>query len=68
MPPLRIFILFRRLYAITGNITLSWKFPDCAPILMATSFPMTSAAAIATASGITGFTFPGIMLLPGCKA
>ena len=33
-----------------------------------TSFPITSAQAIATASGITGLTLPGIILLPGCKA
>ena len=36
--------------------------------MIETSLPITSAEAIATASGITGFTFPGIMLLPGCKA
>ena len=35
---------------------------------MLTSFPITSAATIVTASGITGLTFPGIILLPGCKA
>ena len=29
---------------------------------------MTCAATIATASGITGFTLPGMMLLPGCSA
>ena len=28
----------------------------------------TWAQIIATASGITGFTFPGMMLLPGCSA
>ena len=36
-------------------------------MVIVTSFPITSAAAIATASGITGLTFPGIILLPGCK-
>ena len=29
---------------------------------------MTSVPAIMTASGITGFTLPGIILLPGCNA
>ncbi len=29
---------------------------------------MTCAATMATASGITGFTLPGMMLLPGCSA
>ena len=35
---------------------------------MDTSFPITSAETMVTASGITGFTLPGIMLLPGCNA
>jgi len=35
---------------------------------MVASLPITSAATIATASGITGFTLPGMMLLPGCSA
>ncbi len=29
---------------------------------------MTSAATMAVASGITGLTLPGMMLLPGCRA
>jgi hypothetical protein len=61
-------ILCNRLYAITGNITLSWKFPDCPAIAIVASFPITCAATIVTASGITGFTLPGMMLLPGCSA
>ena len=35
---------------------------------MVKSLPRTSAHAIETASGITGFTLPGIILLPGCRA
>ncbi len=55
------------LYAITGSITLSWKLPDCPATEMVTSLPMTSAATIAVASGITGLTLPGMMLLPGLQ-
>ena len=61
----RRLILLSRLYATTGSITFSWKFPLCPAKVTVTSLPITSAQAIATASGITGFTFPGIMLLPG---
>ena len=53
---------------MSGNMTLSWKLPDCPAIAMAASRPITCAATIATASGITGFTLPGMMLLPGCSA
>ena len=35
---------------------------------MVVSLPITCAATIATASGITGFTLPGIILLPACNA
>ena len=35
---------------------------------MAASRPITCVAIMATASGITGFTLPGMMLLPGCSA
>ena len=35
--------------------------------MIVASLPMTCAATIATASGITGFTLPGMMLLPGCS-
>ncbi len=61
-------MLCNRLYAITGNITFSWKLPDWPPSVIVTSLPMTWAATIAAASGITGLTFPGMMLLPGCSA
>ena len=49
-------------------MTFSWKFPLCTATEIDTSLPITSAQAIDTASGITGFTFPGMMLLPGCNA
>ena len=54
--------------AITGSITLSWKLPDWPAIVIVASLPMTCAATIAAASGITGLTLPGMMLLPGCSA
>ena len=37
-------------------------------IVIVVSLPMTFAHIIATASGITGLTLPGMMLLPGCRA
>ena len=49
-------------------MTLSWKLPDCPATAIAASSPITCAAIMATASGITGFTLPGMMLLPGCSA
>ena len=49
-------------------MTFSWKFPLCTATEIDTSLPITSAHAIDTASGITGFTFPGMILLPGCNA
>ncbi len=53
---------------MTGSITFNWKLPDWPAIVIVASLPMTCAATIATASGITGFTLPGMMLLPGCSA
>ncbi|CKQ15644.1 Uncharacterised protein [Mycobacterium tuberculosis] len=35
---------------------------------MAASFPITCAATCVTASGRTGFTFPGMIELPGCRS
>ena len=35
---------------------------------MVASLPITCAATITVASGITGLTLPGMMLLPGCNA
>ncbi len=49
-------------------MTLSWKFPDCPAAVITATLPITWAVAIITASGMTGLTLPGIMLLPGCRA
>jgi hypothetical protein len=49
-------------------MTFSWKFPDCPAIATAVSSPIAWAATIAAASGTTGFTLPGMMLLPGWRA
>ena len=49
-------------------MTFSWKFPDAAATVMVVSLPITCAAIMATDSGTTGFTLPGMMLLPGCSA
>ncbi len=61
-------MLCRRLCAITGSMTFSWKLPDCPATVMVASFPITCAATMVAASGITGLTLPGMMLLPGCRA
>jgi hypothetical protein len=53
---------------MTGSITLSWNAPDWPATVTVTSLPMTCAATIVTASGTTGLTLPGMMLLPGCSA
>src|SRR5579872_3681394 len=44
------------------------EIADCPATVIAASLPMTCAATMVTASGITGFTFPGMMLLPACNA
>ena len=49
-------------------MTFNWKFPAWAATVMETSFPITSAETIVTASGMTGLTLPGMILLPGCSA
>src|SRR5665811_1235309 len=61
-------MLCNKLCAIKGNITFNWKFPDWPATVMVVSLPITCAHTIAVASGITGFTLPGMMLLPGCNA
>ena len=53
---------------MTGIITLSSKLPAAPPKAMVPSLPMTWATTWETASGITGFTFPGIIELPGCRS
>ena len=60
--------LCTRLYPITGSMTFNWKLPDCPATVMVVSLPVTWAQTIATDSGITGFTLPGMMLEPGCSA
>jgi hypothetical protein len=55
-------------WAISGSMVLSWKLPDWPASAMAASLPTTAATAIATASGITGLTLPGMMLEPGCSS
>ena len=57
-----------RFQAITGSITFSWKLPLAAAKPIAASQPITCAPTIATDSGITGLTLPGMIDEPGCKA
>ena len=54
--------------AISGSMTFSWKLPEAPAMPTAASLAETRVAAIATASGITGLTLPGMMLEPGCSA
>jgi hypothetical protein len=60
-------MLSSRLRAITGSITFSSKLPDCPAMVMVASLPITWAATIAVASGITGLTLPGMIDEPGCR-
>ena len=46
-----------------GAATMDWMEQE-----QERGITITSAATIATASGMTGLTLPGMMLLPGCKA
>ena len=57
-----------RLRAITGSITFSSKLPMAPLKATAASLPMTWAATCMTASGMTGFTLPGMIELPGCRS
>ena len=50
---------------MTGLKTFNSKCPIDPPILMATSFPITCAAIIVSASHCVGFTFPGMIEDPG---
>ena len=54
----------RILCAITGIITLSSKFPFAPAQVMVASFPKTCAHTIIIDSHKTGFTFPGMSLIP----
>ena len=61
-------MLSRRLCAMTGIMTFSSKFPFAPDQVMQASFPITCAQTIMSASHNTGFTFPGMIELPGCVA
>ncbi|SAJ12238.1 Uncharacterised protein [Enterobacter cloacae] len=61
-------MLCNRLSATSGSITFSSKLPDWPATAMAASLPITWAATIAVASGITGLTLPGMIEEPGCSA
>jgi hypothetical protein len=50
---------------MSGLKTFSSKFPDAPPIVTATSFPMTWAQTIVSASDWVGLTLPGMIELPG---
>ena len=56
------------LRASMGSITFSSKLPAAPPKAMAASLPMTWALTMHTASGITGFTLPGMIDEPGCRS
>ena len=56
------------LRAIIGIITLSSNDPCAPPNATAASLPITWAATMHTASGITGFTLPGMIEEPGCRS
>src|SRR5476651_2645306 len=60
-------MLLNRFWATMGNITFSSKLPDCPATVIVASLPMTCAATIAVASGITGLTLPGMIEEPGCR-
>ena len=57
--------LCRKLNIITGLKTFSSKCPLLPPIPIVTSFPITCAAIIVSASHWVGFTFPGMIEEPG---
>ena len=51
---------------ITGSITLSCSCPAEAASVTVRSRPITRKPTWLTTSGITGFTLPGMIELPGC--
>src|SRR5699024_10284928 len=57
-----------KLRPMIGNITLNTKLPEAPAHSIVESLPITCAATMRVASGSTGFTFPGMMLDPGCKS
>ena len=58
-------MLCSTLWMMTGLKTFSSKLPDAAPMPTATSFPITCAHTIVSASDCVGFTLPGMIELPG---
>ena len=56
------------MYAITGIMTFSSKFPAAPPQPMVASLPTTCAQIISSISDMTGFTLPGMIELPGCRS
>ena len=50
---------------MSGLKTFSSKLPEAAPMPTATSFPITCAATIVSASDCVGLTLPGMIELPG---
>ena len=60
--------LSRMLCAITGIITFSSKFPFAPAHVTQASLPITCEQTIIIDSQRTGFTFPGMIELPGCVA
>ncbi len=50
---------------ISGLYTFSSKLPEAPPSAVATSFPITCAQTMVIASDCVGFTFPGMIELPG---
>src|ERR1700758_4626406 len=61
-------MLSKTLWAIIGIITFSSSCPVAPPQQTAVSLPKTWAHTWTTASHITGFTFPGMIELPGWVA
>ena len=56
-------------WPMTGIMMLSWNCPPAAPLsVMQPSLPMTRAQTCIMLSHITGFTFPGMIELPGCRS
>src|SRR5450830_678932 len=53
--------LLSRFWAMIGSITFSSKLPDWPAMVITVSLPMTCAATMAVASGITGLTLPGMI-------
>jgi hypothetical protein len=56
---------FEKLCAMTGIMTLRSRFPFAPAQVMVASAPTTWLHTIMTDSQITGFTFPGMIELPG---